>query len=150
MYLKSDRILTALSIMLDVAFYAGRSGVVSGADIAKRSGLLRRGIEPVLQALSRANLLDSVRGPKGGYRLARSPRVIVLRDIARAVGVEETLRGGKGVENPLFEKVIAPFWGVLNTKVDAHLGEMTLSDLLLQAEKSGLERPHQAPLSFTI
>ncbi|MXV45095.1 transcriptional regulator [Saccharibacter sp. 17.LH.SD] len=149
MYLKSDRVLTALSIMLDVAFYAGRSGVVSGADIAKRSGLLRRGIEPVLQALSRAQLLDSVRGPKGGYRLARSPRVIILRDIALAVGGGDTLHGGE-VENPLFGHVIAPFWEALNAKVESHLSEVTLSDLLVQAEKAGLRRPHQAPLSFVI
>ncbi|GAD10660.1 hypothetical protein GFGA_1c0533 [Gluconobacter frateurii NBRC 103465] len=66
MYLRRDRALTAVSIMLDVAFHAGRSGVVSGADIAKRGNMLRRGIEPVLQALSREKLLDSVRGPKGG------------------------------------------------------------------------------------
>lgn len=150
MYLKSDRILTALSIMLDVAFYAGRSGVVSGADIAKRSGLLRRGIEPVLQALSRAHLLDSVRGPKGGYRLARSPRVIILSDVARAVGASDSSKNSNEAENPLFDHVIAPLWGSLNTKVESQLGDMTVSDLLLQAEKSGLERPHQAPLSFTI
>lgn len=70
MYLRRDRALTAVSIMLDVAFHAGRSGVVSGADIARRGDMLRRGIEPVLQGLSRAGLLASVRGPKGGIVLA--------------------------------------------------------------------------------
>lgn len=150
MYLKNDRILTAVSIMLDVAFYAGRSGMVSGSDIAKRSGLLRRGIEPVLQTLSRAYLLESVRGPKGGYRLARSPRVIVLRDIAQAVGGNDTMRGSEGIENPLFENVISPFWGTLNAMIESRLGEMTLTDLLAKAEKEGLKRPQQTPFSFTI
>jgi enterochelin esterase family protein len=48
------------------------------ADIAERLGAQRRGIEPVLQALTRAGLLDSTRGPRGGYRLARAPRAIPL------------------------------------------------------------------------
>ena len=125
MYLKNDRILTALSIMLDVAFHVGRSGVVSGADIARRSGLLRRGIEPVLQALSRAGLLDSVRGPKGGYRLGKD-------------------------NNPLQSLVVAPLWAELNDSVKERLAGITLADLLQKAERSGLERPRQAPISFTI
>lgn len=155
MYLKTDRILTALSIMLDVAFHAGRSGVVSGADIAQRSGLLRRGIEPVLQALSRAGLLDSVRGPKGGYRLGRSPRVMNLHEIACAVGA-----GGRGSNeatftaeeraNPLQEIVMEPLWRELNDGVKDKLSNITLADLLQQAERCGLERPRQVPISFTI
>ncbi|MCX8667181.1 Rrf2 family transcriptional regulator [Acetobacteraceae bacterium B3987] len=151
MYLKNDRILTALSIMLDVAFHAGRSGVVSGADIAKRSGLLRRGIEPVLQALSRAGLLDSVRGPKGGYRLGRSPRVVSLHEIVCAVGIRDQVAAfqEKG-NNPLQSLVIAPLWAELNDGIKERLSGITLADLLQQAERSGLERPRQAPISFTI
>lgn len=151
MYLKNDRILTALSIMLDVAFHAGRSGVVSGADIARRSGLLRRGIEPVLQALSRAGLLDSVRGPKGGYRLGRSPRVVTLHEIVCAVGVRDEAAALQGKDsNPLQSLVVAPLWAELNESVKERLAGITLADLLQKAERSGLERPRQAPISFTI
>lgn len=152
MYLKNDRILTALSIMLDVAFHAGRSGVVSGADIAQRSGLLRRGIEPVLKSLSRAGLLDSVRGPKGGYRLGRSPRVVNLHEIVCAVGIRDdvaALQQGKE-NNPLQSLVISPLWAELNEGVKERLAAITLADLLQQAEREGLERPRQAPISFTI
>ena len=151
MYLKNDRILTALSIMLDVAFHAGRSGVVSGADIAQRSGLLRRGIEPVLQSLSRAGLLDSVRGPKGGYRLGRSPRVVNLHEIVCAVGIRDEVSALQEKENnPLQSLVISPLWAELNDSVKERLTGITLADLLQQAEREGLERPRQAPISFTI
>lgn len=151
MYLKNDRILTALSIMLDVAFHAGRSGVVSGADIAQRSGLLRRGIEPVLQSLSRAGLLDSVRGPKGGYRLGRSPRVVNLHEIVCAVGIRDEASALQEKENnPLQSLVISPLWAELNDNVKERLTGITLADLLQQAEREGLERPRQAPISFTI
>ncbi len=150
MYLKNDRVLTALSIMLDVAFHAGRSGVVSGADIAERSGLLRRGIEPILQALSRGGLLDSVRGPKGGYRLGRSPRVVNLYDIAEAVSVKDAGQSSQNTDNPLNKAVIVPLWGTLNEGIENQLKAVTLAELLQQAERSGLERPRQAPISFTI
>ncbi|MCX5616045.1 Rrf2 family transcriptional regulator [Bombella sp. TMW 2.2559] len=151
MYLKNDRILTALSIMLDVAFHAGRSGVVSGADIARRSGLLRRGIEPVLQALSRAGLLDSVRGPKGGYRLGRSPRVVNLHEIVCAVGGrEDTTPLQEKDSNPLQSLVISPLWAELNGGVKERLSGLTLADLLQQAEREGLERPRQVPICFSI
>ncbi|RYJ03453.1 MAG: transcriptional regulator, partial [Acetobacteraceae bacterium] len=81
MLLRRERAMTAIAIMLDVAFHAGRAEAVSAADIAERLGQARRGIEPVLQALSRAGLLDSVRGPKGGYRLGRPPRDLRLAEV---------------------------------------------------------------------
>ena len=69
MIVRRDRGMLAVLIMLDVAFHAGRTSTVSAADIAERAGLARRGIEPLLQALSRSGLLESIRCPRGGYRL---------------------------------------------------------------------------------
>lgn len=148
MYLRRDRALTAVSIMLDVAFHAGRSGVVSGADIAKRGNMLRRGIEPVLQALSREKLLDSVRGPKGGYRLGRPPRTITVHEIVQAV-TEEHAPDGEAA-NPLIEKVLEPFWASMNIELAKKMEAVTLEGLLRQAEEAGMQRPNRAPISFSI
>ncbi|MEE8659702.1 hypothetical protein DOFOFD_11910 [Acetobacteraceae bacterium EV16P] len=52
MYLRRDRAMTAVTVMLDIAFHTGRSDLVSGVELAERTGLARRGIEPVLQTLS--------------------------------------------------------------------------------------------------
>ena len=97
MLLKQDRALTAISVMLDVAFHVGRGAeVASGGDIADRLGAAKRGIEPVFQALSRAGLLDSTRGPRGGYTLARERRRVTLGDVVRVVATmdaeEEAVR----------------------------------------------------------
>ncbi|WP_040509704.1 RrF2 family transcriptional regulator [Gluconobacter morbifer] len=148
MYLRHDRALTAVSIMLDVAFHAGRSGVVSGADIAKRGNMLRRGIEPVLQALSRAALLDSVRGPKGGYRLGRPPRTITLHDIVRTV--TEKRDADEESPNELSGKVLDPFWQTIDDEVAAKMTQVTLENLLRLAEDAGMTRPNRAPISFSI
>lgn len=85
MLLRRDRAMTAVAVMLDVAFHAGRSGTVSAADIAERAGMARRGIEPLLQTLSRSGLLESVRGPRGGYRLGYPRRDITIADIITRV-----------------------------------------------------------------
>ena len=148
MYLRRDRALTAVSIMLDVAFHAGRSGVVSGADIARRGDMLRRGIEPVLQGLSRAGLLASVRGPKGGYRLGRPPRTITLNEIVRTV-TEDPETPEEGV-NLLRAKVLEPFWQQMDQEVSEKMASVTLEHLLQNAEEAGMQRPNRAPISFSI
>jgi Rrf2 family iron-sulfur cluster assembly transcriptional regulator len=114
MLLRRDRAMTAVSIVLDVAFHAGRGGTVPAGDIADRLGEARRGIEPVLQALSRAGLLGSTRGPKGGYRLGRAARDMTLSEVVEAVsGAQEPVEGeaAAGAPSPLQEAVTLPLWG---------------------------------------
>ncbi len=147
MLLRRDRALLALDIVLDVAFHAGRGSEVTGAaDIAERLGAQRRGIEPVLQALTRAGLLDSIRGPRGGYRLARAPRAIPLLAVVEAVvEAEEMPPAGR-----LSEVVTLPFWAELDGVLRERLGGLTVADLLRRATLAGLRRPQTEPLDFTI
>ena len=149
MIIRRDRAMTAVSVMLDIAFHAGRVATVSAADIAERMGLARRGMEPLLQALSRAGLVDSVRGPRGGYRLGRPPRDIRLSEIiAVAVADEEepaNLPGGR-----LQEAVTVRLWQDLDEVVRDKLQGLTVDDLLRQAAASGLRRPAIEPITFAI
>ncbi|RUT27470.1 transcriptional regulator [Asaia sp. W19] len=149
MYLRRDRAMIAVIIMVDVAFHAGRSSLVSGGDIAERAGLARRGIEPLLQALSRSGLLESVRGPRGGYRLGRPQRDIGLDEIVRVVvseepGAEETAQGA------LYRHVIEPCWQILDESVRAEMAALTLEEMVRRAEAAGLRRPVHEPISFSI
>lgn len=147
MLLRRDRALLAIDIVLDVAFHAGR-GVerTGGAEIAERLEAQRRGIEPVLQALSRAGILESVRGPKGGYRLARAPRAIPLAEIVAAVVEdEEPPPAGR-----LSAAVTRPLWEELSAGLQEKLAQMTLADLLRRAALAGLRRPQTEPLDFAI
>lgn len=150
--LRQDRALTAVSVLLDVAFHAGRGGaVVGGAEVAERLGAARRGIEPVFQALSRAGLLDSVRGPRGGYRLGRRPRDIRVSEVVVAVaeGGEPADATG-GFDGPLHGKVVAPLWGELDAMLRDRLDALTLDDLLKRAGAVGLTRPATEPVNFAI
>ena len=148
MLLRQDRGLLAIDIALDIAFHAGRGGEVTGAaEIAERLGAARRGIEPVLQSLVRAGLLDSLRGPRGGYRMARAPREVKLLEILAAVTEEEEAHLPPG---KLAALVTAPLWQELDGQLAKRLQALTLEDLLKRAAAAGLRRPVTEPLHFVI
>ena len=147
MLLRRDRAMLAVSVMLDVAFHAGRAATVNAADLSDRLGLARRGMEPLLQALSRAGLLESVRGPRGGYRLGRARRDISLADIVAAAGEAEPNDGPKG---PLQTEVVDPVWREMDAALSACLAATTLEELLRRAASAGLRRPMTEPISFAI
>jgi Rrf2 family transcriptional regulator, iron-sulfur cluster assembly transcription factor len=149
MLLRRDRAMIAVLIMLDVAFHAGRAGTVSAADIAERAGLARRGIEPLLQTLSRSALLESVRGPRGGYRLGRPRRDIKLSDIVETATSEDA-GSEDGPVGDLFSRVVEPAWKELDDALRARLHELSLDDLIRRAESAGLRRPLAEPISFSI
>jgi Rrf2 family protein len=136
--------------MLDVAFHAGRTSTVSAADIAERAGLARRGIEPLLQTLSRSGLLESIRGPRGGYRLGRPRRDIHLDDVVRTAIAEETNNAEDGPSGQMQTAVVDPLWQELDEELAARLRGITLEDLIRRAEASGMARPLAEPISFSI
>ena len=148
MLLRRERAMTAVAIMLDVAFHAGRTEAVSAADIAERLGQARRGIEPVLQALSRAGLLDSIRGPKGGYRLGRPPRDLRLAEIVSTALDEDARDGGAG--RAVAGRRRAAAWTELEALCRDHLSRLTVADLIKRAAAAGVKRPTVEPLNFVI
>ncbi len=149
MIIRRDRSLLAVLIMLDVAFHAGRASTVSAADLADRAGLARRGIEPLLQSLSRSGLLESIRGPRGGYRLGRPKRDIHLDEILRTALVDDA-PPDDGPRGDLADKVVLPLWAELDAAFAAQLRGITLEDMVKRAETAGLARPLAEPITFSI
>lgn len=149
MLIRKDRAMLAITILLDIAFHGGRQATVSAADLAERLGLARRGMEPLLQTLSRAGLLESVRGPRGGYRLGRPRRDLRLADVVAVVSADEG-EVAEGPQGALQEQVIDPLWGRLEATAQGVLAGLTLDDLLRQAAAAGLRRPNAEPITFAI
>ncbi len=149
MLIRRDRAMLAVAIMLDVAFHGGRAATVSGADLAGRLGLARRGMEPLLQGLSRAGLLESVRGPRGGYRPGRPLRDIRLSDIL-AVADADGAPAETGPAGRLQTAVVDLLWNELETAACAPLEKLTLDDLVRRARTAGVRRPSAEPISFVI
>jgi Rrf2 family protein len=149
MLIRRDRAMVAVTVMLDVAFHGGRSSTVSAADIAERLGLARRGMEPLLQTLSRAGLLESVRGPRGGYRLGRPRRDIKISDSV-TVALAEDADPSEGPSGRLQTAVVDRVWSDLEDAARTHLAALTLDDLMRRAAAAGLRRPTAEPITFAI
>src|SRR6201999_3302372 len=77
--------LLAIAAVIDVALNA-RERPVSARKLAARHHLPPRHLEPVLQALVHEGIFNGVRGPRGGYELARDRKRISVADILRAAG----------------------------------------------------------------
>src|SRR5215467_885054 len=75
----------AVAAVIDVAMQE-HGKPISAKTLASRHGLPPRHLEPVLQALVRCVILKGIRGPRGGYELARDRRRITANDILRAAG----------------------------------------------------------------
>ncbi|MHC8507945.1 MAG: RrF2 family transcriptional regulator [Rhodospirillales bacterium] len=147
----SKKTLYAIEAVLDVAYHAGGAPVQS-RDITRRQGIPRRYLEQALQQLVRAGVLVGVRGPKGGYRLARERRRITAGDIARAVGAGETF--GEALDgvcaSPLGETVVRPMWSQASERLMAALDETSIDELCERARQSGIESEGRSSLDFAI
>jgi Rrf2 family transcriptional regulator, iron-sulfur cluster assembly transcription factor len=141
--------MVALVIVLDVAFNSGSETVVNTAELAERTGMARRTLEPLLQALSRERLLDSTRGPHGGYRLGRPARLIKVSDVI-TVGLNSLEESVHDLSGQLHRMVIEPLWGEFDAALLALTESLTMEDLLKRAAKAGLRKRVTEPLNYVI
>jgi Rrf2 family protein len=146
----TKKLLFAIEAVLDIAYNAGAQPVQSG-EITRRQGIPRRYLEQVLQQLVRAGVLAGVRGPRGGYRLARERRRITLGEIVRVVraldGGSDPLAEG-GAE--LGKRVVRPLWQEMNAEVMKRLDEISIEELCMRAHKNGIPGEYGARLDFSI
>ena len=89
--------LLAIAAVIDVALNA-RERPVSARKLAARHNLPPRHLEPVLQALVHEGIFNGIRGPRGGYELARERRRITVADILRAAGTDRGRRRRRAAE----------------------------------------------------
>lgn len=124
--------LLAIAAVIDVALYH-RGRPVSAKALAGRHQLPARHLEPVLQALVRDGILKGIRGPRGGYELARERRKITADEILRAAGtIEEDgdLRSG----STLLNEVVRPAVAQAEKAFAASLSRISVEELAKKAE----------------
>jgi len=149
MYLLSKKSSLALEAVLDVAFNA-RPKPVQSKDITERQGIQSRYLEQVLQFLVKRAILKGVRGPKGGYTLARERRRITLGDVLRVIEDLENEDDKMESTSELGEKVIQPIWAEIHNEMLKKLDEITLEDLCQRAEENGIGRAGNLGIDFVI
>ncbi len=126
----------AVTAMVDLAMRQTR-GPVTLAAISQRQHISLSYLEQLFGKLRRHKLVSSVRGPGGGYNLARAPQALTVAEIISAVDepLDATQCGGK--ENCYDDKrcMTHDLWATLNEKMHDYLSSVTLGDLL--AHQSG-------------
>jgi Rrf2 family iron-sulfur cluster assembly transcriptional regulator len=126
----------AVTAMIDLALNQ-HGGPVTLAGISERQKISLSYLEQLFGKLRRHNIVSSVRGPGGGYCLAKDMQSISVAAIIDAVdeSLDATLCGGKGDCMPdKSECMTHDLWTNLNKKMFEYLSSVSLADLVAQQE----------------
>ncbi len=143
--------LYALEAVVDIAFNA-RPDPVQAKEITRRQGIPPRYLEQVMQQLVHAGVLKGVRGPRGGYVLARERRRISVADIVTAIQALERDGGDEVGESrsDLGQKVVRPLWDEVEAELVDRLAGISLEELCARARGIGIRAHGDEPGDFSI
>jgi Rrf2 family protein len=133
----SERTRTGLKALLHLAARDG-SGSLSAAQIARAENLSAQGLAQILNFLKRRGLVKSVRGPTGGYVLAKKPAEIRLSELLEKLDgkpeswIVNPVRSGEADEASL---AALAFWSRLSAGVEESLAGATVKDLVDEARR---------------
>lgn len=135
----------AVTAMVDLAMHHG-SGPVTLAEISGRQKISLSYLEQLFGKLRRHRLVESVRGPGGGYNLARDMAKLSVADIILAVDepIDATQCGGRENCHDDQKCLTHDLWAALNDRIFGYLESVTLRQLVdnQKAKESGIAPVH--------
>jgi Rrf2 family protein len=134
--------------MFDLA-YNGGEGPIRIQEIGERQRIPARYLEQIFQRLRRAGLVESKRGPGGGYVLGRPPEQITLLDVAVAVE-GAALEVPDREEEPAVPERPSFVWDELRAALERSLARVTIAALCRDAARRGIERAESEPAMYHI
>ncbi len=149
MNLLSRRSRLAIAAVVDVALHA-RPQPVAAKALAHRHNLPPRHLETLLQGLVKANILKGVRGPRGGYELARERRRISAGDIVRAAMSDGSADEEAVAESRVLHEVVGPMIAEAGEVFLTALDSVTVDDLCRKAGEMSSITEAAAGVDFTI
>jgi len=143
------KLFYAVEAVLYIAYNAGR-GPITGRDIAERQGLPPRYLEQLMQRLVRGGVLRGVRGPHGGYLLARERRRITIGDICECLNGkdDDNVKGYGGTK--LGAQIVSPVWEAAHRQTMEYLSKVNLADLCEQAFTKNIRKDAEEKMDFAI
>ncbi len=132
----------AVTAMLDLALHSGK-GPVTLANISERQKISLSYLEQLFGKLRRGKLVDSVRGPGGGYNLARPAQLLSVADIIIAVEEPIDSRQCEGKENCAGDRrcMTHDLWESLNDTVINYLSGVNLAELVEKQRTKTMQGP---------
>ena len=136
----------AVSAMTDLALRQ-KMRPVALSTISARQGTSLSYLEQLFSALRRAGLVDSTRGPGGGYTLARNTDQISVAEIILAVenlksDDMQSLAAGQAAQ---VKSMTGELWSTFNARVMEYLQSVTLQDLVAQQHDKGVVAEERSP-----
>jgi Rrf2 family protein len=137
----------------EIAKHSGK-GPITIKEIAERQGISFSYLEQILHRLGKAGLIESVRGPAGGYLLAGNPSELTIGDIVRTlegpIALSHCLEPGESGECYQADDCVARMvWAKVGAKIDEALDSITFDNLLHQQpehhKETGLGKPRKKP-----
>jgi Rrf2 family protein len=141
--------------MFELALHYSRKPI-SVAYISERENISVPYLEQLLSKLRRKGLVKSVRGPKGGYILAKKPKDITVGDIVRTLDGDITpvhCVSGRQSNNSckMIDKCVTKaVWKKLKDAIDNLLDGVTLKDLCGDAKRMGIDKAIEHKYTFHI
>ena len=123
----------AVTAMLDLALHY-KDGPITLSDISQRQGISLSYLEQLFSKLRKNNLVDSTRGPGGGYRLSRSAHDIAVADVITSVDEKLETRRCGGLSNCQNDEqcLTHDLWTALSEQIHGFLMGISLGELVEQ------------------
>ena len=121
----------AVTAMLDLALHKDQ-GPVCLSDISERQEISLSYLEQLFSRLRRGNLVESIRGPGGGYRIVNPLEQVAISDIVKAVNVsvDTTQCGGQKNCHQQGRCLTHDLWEGLSEQIESFLSGISLQDLI--------------------
>ena len=121
----------AVTAMLDLALHSG-SGPITLAEVSSRQDISLSYLEQLFSKLRKANLVESIRGPGGGYELKRLPTQINIAEVVLAVNepLSATKCNGKGGCQDGNLCLSHQLWAELSDQIYQFLSNITLEQVI--------------------
>ena len=149
----STRTFYGLKAVLVLASRFGE-GSLSVSQIAKKEGISVAYLEQILNALKKKGFVKSVRGPQGGYVLAKKPSETTLETLFYVLEDKKRfeLDPNQPHQNQKDEIAIGNviFWKTLQSSIEKGLSELTLKQLIDEARRIQKGRPRSSSHTFNI
>lgn len=122
---------------------------VRSRDICNYQGVTLRYLEHIMQQLVRDDILKGIRGPKGGYVLARDRRKVRLKEVFQSI--QKLHNDDNDVSSSdMFVKVIAPFRQKMTQCMEVYLDDYTVQDMLERAREEKVDVAVKQAADFVI
>ena len=123
-----------IAALMELAGVYASGEVLQVAEIAARQSIPERYLEQMMTSLRRGGLLRSLRGPRGGYQLTRSPDAVTLAEVIHCLEGDPAASPSEPARTPEFQ-VIDALAAELARERLARLNSTTLADLLDQRDQ---------------